>query len=61
MKELGIALGLILVIEGALYALFPRQMIAMVKQLGEMPPSVLRATGIMVLAVGWLIVWWIKH
>lgn len=61
MKELGIALGLVLVIEGMLYALFPQQMVDMLRKLPEVPPPVLRAAGLVAVAVGWLIVWWIKH
>ena len=39
MDDLITALGLVLVIEGALYALFPDGMQRMMKQVLEMPPA----------------------
>jgi len=60
-REVGIALGLVLVIEGALYALFPHRMIEWLRRIPELPPQVLRAAGLAAVALGWFIVWWIKH
>ena len=60
MHELWIAIGLVLVIEGALYALFPVQMVEMMKRLPEIPIPTLRAVGLISIALGWLIVWWVK-
>jgi len=56
MTDLWVALGLVLVLEGAMYALFPRQMIEMLRKLPEVPPPILRAVGLVGIAIGWLIV-----
>jgi len=56
MDDLVIALGLVLVLEGAMYALFPQQMIDMIKRLPEMSPSVIRVAGLTAVVLGWLIV-----
>jgi len=56
MDDLIIALGLVLVLEGAMYALFPQQMIDMIKRLPEMSPSVIRVAGLTAVVLGWLIV-----
>jgi uncharacterized protein YjeT (DUF2065 family) len=54
------AMGLVLVIEGALYALFPQAMINTMKRLPEIPPASLRMTGLAAVALGWLLVKWIR-
>ncbi len=56
MDDLWVAMGLVLVLEGALYALFPNQMIAMMRRLPEAPPAALRAMGLLSVALGWLCV-----
>jgi len=56
MNDLFVALGLVLVLEGAMYALFPQAMINMIRRIPEMDVSSLRGMGIVVLAIGWLIV-----
>ncbi|TLS67983.1 DUF2065 domain-containing protein [Mariprofundus erugo] len=56
MDDLFTALGLVLALEGALYALFPQAMINMMRRLPEMPPASLRLTGIVAVGIGWLIV-----
>jgi len=56
MDDLWIALGLVMLLEGALYALFPNQMIEMMRKLPEIPPAVLRVMGIVGVALGWLVV-----
>ncbi len=61
MNDLWAALGLVLVLEGVLYALFPQAMINMLKKIPQMPVSSLRFMGICSLAVGWMIVWWVRH
>ncbi len=61
MSDLWAALGLVLVLEGAMYALFPAQMIEMMRRLPHLPPASLRVFGIAAVAVGWLIVWWVRH
>ncbi|KKL55422.1 hypothetical protein LCGC14_2255610, partial [marine sediment metagenome] len=49
-NDLLTALALVLVIEGALYALFPAGMLRMMETARELPPSALRA-GVLVAAV----------
>lgn len=61
LSDLWAALGLVLVLEGALYALFPKQMIEMLKRLPEVPPSALRIIGLLAVGAGWLIVWWVRN
>jgi len=56
-----VALGLVLVLEGAAYALFPGKMIDMMRQLPQVPLPVLRALGIAAVAIGWLVVWLVRH
>ena len=46
MKELGIALGLLLVIEGLLYAVFPNAMKNMLNVMKDMPATKLRSGGL---------------
>jgi len=60
MKDLWVALGLVLVLEGAAYALFPRQMVEMMKRLPEIPVAILRVIGLLGISIGWLIVWFVK-
>lgn len=61
MSDLWVAMGLVLVLEGAMYALFPHQMIEMLKKLPEVPPAVLRAIGLVGVAIGWGIVWLVRN
>ena len=56
MDDLWAALGLVLVIEGAFYALFPQGMINMMRRLPDIPPRTLRVTGLIAITMGWLIV-----
>jgi len=56
MKDLLIALGLVMVLEGAMYALFPVQMMNMIRRLPEMPPQAIRLAGLVAVALGWLVV-----
>jgi len=56
MQDLWAALGLLLLLEGALYALFPSQMIEMMRKLPDVPPSALRIMGIAAVAMGWFVV-----
>jgi len=60
MDDLLVALGLVMVLEGAMYALFPQQMIDMVRRLPEMSPRAIRLSGLAALAVGWLIVKFVR-
>ena len=60
MGDLITALGLVLVIEGALYALFPEAMQRMMVQVLEMPPQVLRTAGLVAAVIGVGIVWLVR-
>jgi len=60
MSDLWVALGLVLVLEGAMYALFPNQMIDMLRKIPEIPPAMLRLAGLTAIAVGWLVVWLVR-
>lgn len=60
MQDLWIALGLVMLLEGAVYALFPNQMIEMMRKLPDIPPASLRVMGIMGVMFGWLLIYWIR-
>ena len=57
MRDFLAALGLVFVIEGAIYALFPRGMQQAMAQMQTLPPQALRIAGIVGMALGWLIVY----
>jgi len=58
--ELLIALALVLVIEGALYALFPEAMKRMMVSVAQQPGSALRSAGLLAATVGVGIVWLLR-
>ena len=60
MKELIIAFGLFLFIEGILYALFPSKMKNMLSKLNEVNDSQLRTGGFVFAVIGFLIIWYLK-
>ena len=60
MKELVIAFGLLLFIEGTLYALFPSKMKNMLKTIEKMEVSQLRTGGLIFAFLGFAIVWYYK-
>ena len=60
MKELIIAFGLFLFIEGILYALFPSKMKNMLSKLNEINDSQLRIGGLVFAVIGFFIVWYLK-
>ena len=60
MKELIIAFGLFLFIEGILYALFPSKMKNMLSKLNEIKDSQLRTGGMIFAILGFFIVWYLK-
>ena len=60
MSDLVTAIGLVLVIEGALYALFPSAMQRLMRQALEAPPESLRLAGLVGAALGVVIVWLIR-
>jgi len=61
MRELIIALGLLLFIEGILYALFPSKMKNMLKSIERLSPSQLRIGGLFFAIIGFAIVWYTKR
>jgi hypothetical protein len=60
MKELIIAFGLLLFIEGILYALFPSKMKNMLKKLELIKDSQLRLGGLIFAVLGFIIIYYIK-
>ena len=60
MKELIIAFGLFLFIEGALYALFPSKMKNMLKKLDGLADKQLRVGGLVFAIIGFIIIWYSK-
>lgn len=54
---LGTSIGLVLVLEGAIYALFPQAMKNMMVQVMSMPASNIRNGGLIAAIFGSLIVW----
>ena len=60
MRELIIAFGLFLFIEGILYALFPSKMKNMLLKLNEINNSQLRSGGLVFALIGFIIIWFIK-
>ena len=54
------ALGLAVVIEGVIYAVFPAQARAVWAMIAEMPEQRLRAIGVGAAAVGVLLVWLVR-
>ena len=55
------AFGLVLVFEGALYALFPAFMQRVMAQVLEMPPMSLRNGGLFAAVLGFGIVWFVRR
>jgi len=60
MKELIIAFGLFLFIEGILYALFPSKIKSMLKKMEMINDSQLRRGGLIFAVIGFVIIWYIK-
>ena len=60
MKELIIAFGLFLFIEGVLYALFPAKMKNMLKKLDTIADKQLRVGGFGFAIIGFMIIWYLK-
>ena len=61
MKELIIAIGLLLFIEGMLYALFPLKMKNMLKIVEKLPVNQLRTSGLIFALIGFGIIWYFKR
>ena len=60
MKELIIAFGLFLFIEGILYAIFPSKMKSMLKKLELIRDGQLRTGGLIFAILGFVIIYFIK-
>ena len=60
MKELFIAFGLFLFIEGILYALFPSKMKNMIKKLDLLKDNQLRMGGLIFAILGFIIIYYLK-
>ncbi len=60
MKELIIAFGLFLFIEGILYAIFPSKMKNMLKKLDLIKVNQLRVGGLIFAFLGFIIIYYIK-
>ena len=61
MRDLGIGLALVLVVEGILYALFPDGMKKLAARAILVPPQTLRAAGLMAAALGVVVVWLLRR
>ena len=61
MKELIIAFGLFLFIEGILYAIFPSKMKSMLKKLELIKDSQLRSGGLIFAVLGFIIIDYMKN
>jgi uncharacterized protein YjeT (DUF2065 family) len=61
MEEIGLAFGLILALEGALYALFPNGMKKMMLLVMAQPSENLRLTGLGTAIVGVGIIWFMRR
>ena len=60
MRELIIAFGLLLFIEGILFALFPSKMKNMLKKIDMIKEGQLRAGGLIFAIIGFLVIWYVK-
>ena len=61
MRELIIAFGLFLFIEGILYAIFPSKMKNMIMKLKEATDNQLRIGGLVFAVIGFFIIWYLKR
>ena len=60
MRELIIALGLLLFIEGILYAIFPLKMKNLLSKLNQISDRQLRSGGLFFAILGFVIIWYFK-
>ncbi|MEM9279213.1 MAG: DUF2065 domain-containing protein [Pseudomonadota bacterium] len=60
MSDLIVAIGLVLVLEGLIYAVFPGSMRKMVEEMARLPDASLRSFGLGALCVGVFIVWLVR-
>jgi uncharacterized protein len=60
MSELFSALGLVLVVEGLIWAAFPGTATRLLETASKMPEQTLRTIGLSVLAAGVILVWLVR-
>ena len=60
MRELVIAFGLLLFVEGILYALFPSKMKSILLKAKDAKESQLRMGGLIFSVIGFVIIWYMK-
>ena len=60
MSDLLVAIGLVLVLEGLLYAAFPLGMKRTLAQVLDLPDSALRAVGLAAALIGLVLVWLVR-
>lgn len=60
MSEIATAIGLVLALEGAIYALFPEVMKRMAQQVAHSPGDTLRIAGVVSAAIGVALVWLVR-
>ena len=61
MKELIIAFGLFLFIEGVIYAIFPSKMKNMLKKIEKINDSQLRIAGLIFTIIGFVVIYYAKN
>ena len=61
LSDLVVAVGLMIVLEGALYALFPDSMKKIMQQVIGMPSPGLRKYGMFAVVTGFIIVWMVRR
>ena len=60
MPDLLMALGLVLVIEGLLYALVPRHLKTMMQSIDKLSDDHMRMGGVIAMALGVVVVWLVR-
>jgi uncharacterized protein YjeT (DUF2065 family) len=60
MTDLLVAIGLVMAIEGTFYAVAPQSLKAMMRSVLDLPDAQLRVGGVVALAVGVLVVWFVR-
>ena len=61
MRDLIIAIGLLLFIEGLVIAMFPSRIKNMLRVVENMSENKLRYSGIFFLLIGFIIIWYMRH
>ncbi len=61
MRELIIAFGLFLFIEGTFYALFPSKMKSILSKLKDINEKQMRSGGFIFALIGFIIIWYMKN